>query len=78
MLLLSTAVAYLCGRMIDNAQNRDGTGKVWVWLGVIFNLSVLGFFKYYNFFAESVSMVCGGLGVSLDIQSKRSWLLQVL
>lgn len=71
LLALSTGSAWLCGRMIDKAQGGGGTGKAWMWLGVTFNLGVLGFFKYYNFFAESVSMVCGGLGFSLDIPTLR-------
>ena len=71
LLALSTASAYLCGRMIGNAQGRGGTGKAWMWLGVTLNLGVLGFFKYYNFFAESVSVACGDLGLSLDIPTLR-------
>ena len=71
LLALSTASAYLCGRMIANVQGRGGTGKVWMWLGVSLNLGVLGFFKYYNFFAESVSIACSGLGFSLDIPTLR-------
>lgn len=71
LLALSTGSAWLCGRMIDKAQGGGGTGKAWMQLGVTFNLSVLGFFKYYNFFAESVSMVCSGLGFSLDIPTLR-------
>jgi len=67
LLALSTASAYLCGRMMGKAKDVAGTGKAWMWLGVAFNFGVLGFFKYYNFFVESVSAACAGLGISLDV-----------
>lgn len=67
LLALSTASAYLCGRMIDYAQRRDGAGKAWMWLGVALNLGVLGFFKYYNFFAESISSACNAIGFCIDV-----------
>lgn len=67
LLALSAASAYLCGRMIGKLRDRSGTGKAWMWIGVWLNLGILVFFKYYNFFAESISASCSSFGMPLDI-----------
>ena len=67
LLALSTASAYLCGKMVGKARERSKTGKGWMWLGVGLNLGVLGFFKYYNFFAESIHAACAAVGFALDV-----------
>src|SRR5262249_28530726 len=38
-----------------------------LWLGIIFNLGVLGVFKYYNFFAASVMNAGFALGWNVQI-----------
>ena len=67
LLALSTASAYLGGKMIGEARNRSKTGKGWMWFVAGLNLGILGFFKYYNFFAGSISAVCATAGLSLDV-----------
>ncbi len=53
----STLVNYVLGRLIDA---RDGAArKRMVALAVLFNLSVLAFFKYANFFIESFAALSG-------------------
>jgi D-alanyl-lipoteichoic acid acyltransferase DltB (MBOAT superfamily) len=54
LLLFSTAANY--GFSLLVGTNREHLWrKTWLVLSVIFNLLVLGFFKYYNFFAESAN-----------------------
>jgi alginate O-acetyltransferase complex protein AlgI len=52
LLLLSTAIDYSFGLKIHSSQNHK---KLFLWLSVLSNLAILGFFKYYNFFADSFS-----------------------
>lgn len=63
----STAVNYVFGRLIDA---REGPArKRIVALAVIFNLAVLAFFKYTNFFIDSFAAVFGvdPAGLALNI-----------
>lgn len=73
LLLLSIGVNYLLGRRID-AQVQVGApkqAKRWLICGVTFNLGVLGFFKYTDFFLENLALVSGAsistLGIVLPI-----------
>lgn len=55
LMLLLTAVAWFCARKIDQDKNR----KLFVTIGVVFPLLILGFFKYFNFFVDSFISVFG-------------------
>ncbi len=50
---------YYFGQRIHLAEDPKQR-KRWVMLGVTANLSVLGFFKYFNFFLASLSSLLGG------------------
>ena len=52
LILLSTIVDYVIGLNITK-HNSEKKQKLLLWCSVLFNLSVLGFFKYYNFFIDS-------------------------
>ena len=56
LMLGLTVVAYVCAA----AYERDGK-KLWVTLGVIAPLVILGIFKYFNFFVDSF---CALLGIT--------------
>jgi D-alanyl-lipoteichoic acid acyltransferase DltB (MBOAT superfamily) len=68
LLLGSTAANYLFGRWIDDAA--DNRRKRWVTAAIVFNLGLLGFFKYCDFFIGSFAHL---LGVAPD-----AWLLHVI
>lgn len=51
LILVSTFANYIAGREIDSSSSEKKR-KIWLWIGVITNLGFLGFFKYYNFFAD--------------------------
>lgn len=62
-----TAVfTYLTGRMLDGEQPAKKK-KCFVAINVVVNLGILGFFKYYNFFAASFNSTFQSVGVNLDI-----------
>jgi len=53
LIFASTFVDYLVGIAIANNNENLTRKKAWLWVSVIFNIGLLGFFKYYNFFADS-------------------------
>lgn len=71
IMLLSTVVDYFNGYMIDKNRNNRKVAKRFVIFSIIFNLSLLGFFKYFDFFAANlVSLGFTGiqpLGLTLPI-----------
>ncbi|NQV57938.1 MAG: MBOAT family protein [Rhodospirillales bacterium] len=47
VILLSVSVNFLCGKRLSQTPSR------WIlWLGIIFNLALLGYFKYTNFMID--------------------------
>jgi D-alanyl-lipoteichoic acid acyltransferase DltB (MBOAT superfamily) len=65
LLWLSTAVDFVAARRIEGARARDDTGAARRWLGasLAVNLGALGFFKYWNFFADNFARVLETFGL---------------
>ena len=62
---LSTAVDFLSARIIeDNADERRR--KLALFVSVAVNLGILGTFKYFDFFAESLEALAGSVGLELS------------
>ena len=61
LLLTSTLVDYVCGRVIGGSDNQR-VRRAWLAVSVVFNLGLLGYFKYYNFGIESLNVALAGLG----------------
>ena len=66
LIALSTVVTYGCALFVEQMRGRVLRRAVLVF-GLAVNLGILGFFKYYNFFGDTLSRVFGALGVSLHI-----------
>mgnify|MGYP003110885520 FL=1 len=66
LLVVSSVANYLFGRSLGYLR-RDGLRKIIVGLAVIANLSVLGFFKYYGFFLESLDEILIALNLERDL-----------
>ncbi|HEX2278334.1 MAG TPA: hypothetical protein VHN13_14590 [Candidatus Tectomicrobia bacterium] len=62
LLALSTAVDYVCGRLMGAAPPRRR--KQLLWVSVAVNLSILGIFKYLNFFLDSAMGMVALLGLT--------------
>jgi D-alanyl-lipoteichoic acid acyltransferase DltB (MBOAT superfamily) len=73
LILLSTIVDYIVGIKIDS-HNQKSKRKVWLWVSVIFNVGLLGFFKYYNFFVDSWIDLVSVFGYEI----KSTWTLRVI
>lgn len=63
LLLFSIITTYFLGKKI--AQN-ESQAKKWLILGILINVLILGFFKYYGFFIDSFARFSQNLGVSVD------------
>jgi len=61
LLVLSTAMDYACGLAVDRIETPHKR-KLFVALSMALNLGMLGYFKYYNFFAESLQAALARAG----------------
>src|SRR5258707_461241 len=61
-MICSTTVDFLIAQKIS-ANNGDTSRKKWLIFSLILNFSTLGVFKYFNFFADSLSAALNTLGV---------------
>ncbi|WP_297514478.1 MBOAT family protein [Flavobacterium sp.] len=72
LLIFSTLLDYFTGLKMFDAKTSFGK-KFWFWLSIGINLGFLGFFKYYNFFAESFAEALANFGLHVDV-----WMLNVI
>lgn len=72
LLLASTIVDYSCALAMDGAgtPSRRGSAssrrRALLFVSLGFNLTMLGFFKYFNFFADTVHEIAGAIGWQVD------------
>lgn len=85
LIISSIAVNYLAAKQI---QKRSGGGaKAFLTAGVLFNVALIGYFKYYDFFIENINLVTGSsfalkhillpLGISFFTFQQLSFLVSV-
>lgn len=72
LLIFSTALDYCTGLLMHDAPNKK-VKTIWFWISVGINLGFLGVFKYYNFFAESLSVAVEKVGFHASF-----WTLEVI
>ncbi len=65
LILVSTAVDFVCGRMLDDPAR--GRRRLWVALSVVVNLSILATFKYLGFFVGEFAELLGRFGVEASL-----------
>lgn len=68
LILLSTIIDFIAGNKIEAAKNQR-TKKLFLNLSLVFNLTFLGFFKYFNFFIDSFSSLLIFFGFNVNISS---------
>lgn len=64
LLLASTGITYFAA--LGGARYVEHK-KVFLWAGIILNLLILFFFKYFNFAAENVVVVMSWLGIQMHV-----------
>ena len=70
LLAASTLVDYTCGLVLGRLTDERKRRLV-LCLSIGFNLSMLGFFKYFNFFADNLHALFAAMGWSLDFVTLR-------
>jgi alginate O-acetyltransferase complex protein AlgI len=73
LIFLSTVVDYFVGFKIHDSQDNK-IRKSYLWVSILFNLGLLGFFKYFNFFIDSWIDLLGSFGY----EQKSVWTLNVI
>ena len=73
LIVLSTVVDYSVGLRIPKLHKRSQK-RLLLWISILFNLGMLGFFKYYNFFVDSWVQMLEGFGYT--VTSK--WTLEIV
>lgn len=68
LVLISTSTDYLCAKYM-NRYTKAAERRRFVWISVAINLSILGFFKYFNFFIENFVGLFALFGLELDINT---------
>ena len=64
LMLTSTLIDYTCGRVISTST-RPRSRKVALTVSICSNLSLLGFFKYFNFGIANINAFMGWLGLPI-------------
>jgi D-alanyl-lipoteichoic acid acyltransferase DltB (MBOAT superfamily) len=70
LLIASTLVDFSCGLALGRAD-APGRRRALLCLSLGFNLTLLGFFKYFNFFADNLHALFGAIGWQLDFVTVR-------
>ncbi len=73
LIIASTVVDYFVGQYIYTSDTTKEKKK-WLWISIIFNIGLLGFFKYYNFFIDSWIDFISLTGYEIG----NSWTLQII
>ena len=58
LMVFTIAMFFFCGLMIEGAKDRRGK-MAWLTVSVVISLSLLGLFKYADFFIDSINAVTG-------------------
>jgi alginate O-acetyltransferase complex protein AlgI len=68
LIIFSSVVDYWIGRLLIDTDNQIKR-KTLLWISIIINLGLLGFFKYYNFFLDNVITAFSFFGVGISGRS---------
>jgi alginate O-acetyltransferase complex protein AlgI len=64
LMLVSTLIDYVCGWKIgESPADAPRRRRAWLLVSIASNLSLLGFFKYFNFAVDSYAAILGALGL---------------
>jgi alginate O-acetyltransferase complex protein AlgI len=66
LILISTVVDFFCAKSIARSANPRHR-KLLLTISVVLNLGFLGFFKYFNFFTDSLSHALTTIGLPVNI-----------
>ena len=55
LIFISTAIDYVAGRVIGSSGDAPRRRRIALAVSMTSNLTILGFFKYFNFFADNLA-----------------------
>ena len=64
LILFSTAVDYFCGLGIGRWRQRRG---IFLAISLVMNLGLLFFFKYFNFFGQTLTALCRAVSIPWSV-----------
>jgi D-alanyl-lipoteichoic acid acyltransferase DltB (MBOAT superfamily) len=64
----STLADFALGKWLDAAASENRRRQL-LWVSVVLNLGILGFFKYFNFFADSLQVLLSSLGLNPSLHT---------
>jgi len=70
LMLLSSVVDYACALLVDRKRNPGvsaGRRKLVLVASIATNLVILGFFKYFGFFADSLASLAAQVGIQIHL-----------
>ncbi|MDE5827709.1 MAG: MBOAT family protein [Duncaniella sp.] len=65
LMAFTTLCSFIGGSLISSSENKK-TRKIILAINVVINLGILGLYKYYNFFVDSLQGLLSPIGISLD------------
>ncbi len=65
LILISTTTDYFCGLAMGKSEKSESR-KLYLIISLFVNLSILGFFKYFNFFLDNLYSIFSLLHINLD------------
>lgn len=68
LIFISTVIDYAAGLIIENADDNPRRRKIAVSVSMVSNLGILGFFKYFNFFAANLAVLLQQLGLEASVR----------
>jgi len=77
LIIISSLQDYFIGKCLHKLNQKETTDetilkeiirkkKIWLWVSVVVNIGFLGFFKYFNFFADSLAELFALFNVHLS------------
>ncbi|MBW8245099.1 MBOAT family protein [Muricauda oceani] len=74
LIFLSTLLDFYVGQKIYENLDDKKKAKYWLWVSMAFNIGMLGFFKYSNFFVDSFVEMFQAFGYDF----KSTWTLKII
>ncbi|MCE6990943.1 MBOAT family O-acyltransferase [Dyadobacter sp. CY323] len=66
-LIFSTLLDYYSGLKIKSSKT-NAQSRMWLIISIVINVGLLAYFKYYNFFAESLIKLMASVGIETHLQ----------
>ena len=71
LILTSTVVTWSCGLLVERSAGNERRKKGFLVASLAINFGILFFFKYFDFFAESVFALLSALGLRMQVPGLR-------